>query len=466
MRPLLPAALAAACVAASCAAGDRPAAAQAGDERPNVVVVMTDDQRADELGAMRAVRERLAGTGVTFSQAFATFPLCCPSRATFLTGQYAHNHGVLSNYFSEGGGYRAYDDAGSLPIALDRAGYRTAMAGKYFNEYTGQRVPRGWDSWAARSRGETQFDYDLNVNGRTVHYGSRPRDYQTDVVARRGARFIRANAGDEPVFLWASFFAPHGETLPGDGERWNPRPAPRHEGRFRRAELPRGPAFDERDVSDKPRFVRKVGRMNHARISDLRWRWRSRQAALLSVDEGVARVLDALERAGELEETLFVFTSDNGFLFGEHRLERKERLYEEAAKVPLIISGPGFEGGTEYEGIVGNIDIAPSILAAAGVEPLREPDGIPLQPLVADPSLEPERDILLELRSAAAVRTPDWLYAEHRRRSGIQRELYDMRADPYQLRSLHADPAYADVRAGLAERLDELRDCAGVACGG
>jgi N-acetylglucosamine-6-sulfatase len=437
-------------------------AAAGADERPNVVVVMTDDQRAGELRAMRAVRSELAGEGVSFTNAHATFPLCCPSRASFLTGQYAHNHGVMGNEWAEGGGYRAFDNSGSLPVALSRAGYRTAMVGKYMNEYRGPEVPGGWDHWAARTNGETLFDYRLNVDGRRVSYGSAPREYQTDVVARRGARFIRREAGPRPFFLWTSFFAPHGESLRGE-ERWNPRPASRHRGRFANLPLPEGPAFDERNVADKPSFVRRAPRLNAAQRQHLLWRWRSRQAALLAVDDAVQTLLRELRRTGELESTLVVFTSDNGFLMGEHRLEHKEQLYEEATHVPLIVRGPGFASG-EYGGLVGNIDVAPTILAAAGAEPLREPDGVPLQEVLAAPGAWSDRDLLLETARSRAVRTPDWMYAEHRTRRGTERELYDMNADPSQLRSLAGDPEHATVRAALAQRLDELRRCAGAAC--
>jgi N-acetylglucosamine-6-sulfatase len=462
VRVVVAAFLATTSLVAACAAGGGPTT-EAGADRPNVVVVMTDDQRADELGRMKAVQRELADHGVTFENAIASFPLCCPSRASFLTGQYTHNHGVWSNYWSEGGGYRAYDDSGSLPIALEGAGYETAMVGKYLNEYRGPTVPDGWSEWAGRTVGETLYDYSLNVDGERKRYGSNPRDYQTDVVARRSARFIQSSGGETPFFLWASFFAPHGETLPGE-PRWNPRPAPRHRGRFANLDLPHPPSFDERYVGDKPAFVRKSGRLDHAQIAEFRWRWRSRQAALLSVDDAVKRLVGALRDTGELENTLFVFVADNGWMLGEHRLRGKEVLYEEAIKVPLVMSGPGLPEGVTYDGIVGNIDLAPTILDAAGVEPLREPDGLSLLPLVDDPAAWADRDILLELRTGAGIRTPEWMYAEHRTRHGKQRELYDLEADPYQLKSLHDDPAYADVRQTLAARLDELRDCAGADC--
>jgi arylsulfatase A-like enzyme len=422
---------------------------------------MTDDQRVDEMGSLRTVRTRLAAAGVTFTNAQATFPLCCPSRATFLTGQYAHNHGVMDNEWAGGGGYRAFDNMGSLPIALQRAGYRTGLVGKYLNEYDGPEIPKGWTHWAVRTRGQTLFDYRMNVDGKRVEYGSRPREYQTDVIARRGARFIRQSSGARPFFLWTSFFAPHGESLPGD-ERWNPRPAPRHRSRFADARLPKGPAFDEHDVGDKPSFVTRERRLSRAAVRDLTWRYRSRQAALLSVDDAVGQLLRTLRQTGELENTVVVFLSDNGFLMGEHRLEHKEQLYEEATRVPLVISGPGLPRGAAYDGIVGNIDLAPTILDAADVAPLREPDGRSLLDLLSEP--EPERDILLETARSSAVRTPDWMYAEHRTKTGIERELYDIRADPYQLRSLAGDAGVADQQADLAARLDELRDCAGPSC--
>jgi N-acetylglucosamine-6-sulfatase len=301
----------------------------------------------------------------------------------------------------------------------------------------------------------------MNVDGKRVEYGSRPREYQTDVIARRGERFIRQSASGRPFFLWTSFFAPHGESIPGD-ERWNPRPAPRHRGRFAHARLPKGPAFDERDVSDKPSFVSRSRPLSRSEIKDLTWRHRSRQAALLAVDDAVARFLRTLRQTGELEDTIVVFVSDNGFLMGEHRLEHKERLYEEATRVPLVIAGPGFPPGASYDGIVGNIDLAPTILDAAGVAPLREPDGASLLGLLAGP--EPERQLLLETARSSAVRAPGWMYAEHRTKNGTERELYDMETDPHQLRSVADEPEYAEVADALAARLDDLRDCAGQGC--
>jgi N-acetylglucosamine-6-sulfatase len=312
-----------------------------------------------------------------------------------------------------------------------------------------------------RTRGQTLFGYRLNVDGKRVEYGSRAREYQTDVIARRGARFIRQNSGSRPFFLWTSFFAPHGESIPGD-ERWNPRPAPRHRGRYAHAHLSKDAAFNESDVRDKPSFVANAPRLGRAAVKDLTWRHRSRQAALLSVDDAVGRLLRTLQQTGELGSTVVVFVSDNGFLMGEHRLAHKEQLYEEATRVPLIMSGPGLPRGAHYDGIVGNIDVAPTILDAAGVAPMRAPDGESLLGLLADP--EPERDILLETARSTAVRTPEWMYAEHRTKNGVERELYDMGADPSQLRSLAGDPAYAGERAELADRLAELRACAGDSC--
>jgi N-acetylglucosamine-6-sulfatase len=461
MRGVVVALVLAAASAAAALAGTQDSAAVAAASRPNVVVLMTDDQRADELGPMRTVRRELAARGVSFTNAYATFPLCCPSRATFLTGQYAHNHGVLSNEIEEGGGYPAYDDSGSLPIALQVAGYRTGAIGKYLNEYEGPEIPDGWSYWAVRTRGQTLFDYRLNVNGKRVEYGSRTREYQTDVIARRGARFIHDSAGSRPFFLWTSFFAPHGENLPGP-EHWNPRPAPRHRGRYASAGLPRGAAFDERDVGDKPGFVRRARRLSSLKVRDLTWRYRSRQAALLSVDDAVQTLLRALRQTGELDDTLVVFVSDNAFAMGEHRLEGKNLLYEEVAKVPLVIRGPGIPQGAVAEQIVGNIDLAPTILDAAGVPSMREPDGISLLPLAADPDSDPGRDLLLENEAGGvAIRTDEWMYAEHR---NGERELYDLSADPDQLESLHEDPAYSDVLEDLASRLDALRTCAGGGC--
>jgi N-acetylglucosamine-6-sulfatase len=451
-----------------------PAAAQRGGDRPNVVLVMTDDQEGESMRVMDGVRREIGRRGVTFENAYATFPLCCPSRASVLTGQYAHNHGVTSNG-GPNGGFAAYDDSGSLPIALKRDGYRTGFVGKYLNGSTRTprpTVPRGWSEWYSPwgNRGVKMFNYDLNENGRVRSYGSNPRDYQTDVFAAKARDFVRRRAGGRrPFFLALWTGAPHSE---GRGDP-NPRPAPRHKDRFSNRGLRMTPSFNEADVSDKPRFVQARPRLDGERRTAARNANQDRLASLLSVDDAVETVVDRLRRSGELDDTLIIYMSDNGYLLGEHRLRGKSKLYEESSAVPLLMRGPGVPSGAVRKQMAGNIDIAPTILDVAGVRPGRTPDGRSLVPLARKGNRARGRDILLENNSATAVHTRQYMYAEHE--SG-ETELYDLRADPYQLESIHVGgPPFRDLgptrQAGvtalqrrLADRLGELRNCAGAAC--
>jgi arylsulfatase A-like enzyme len=424
----------------------------------NVVVVMTDDQDARSLRVMQGVKRQLGGSGTTFENFFATFPVCCPSRATFLTGQYAHNHGVRGN-LPPAGGVQAFDDSRTLAVALRRAGYRTGYVGRYLNGYDSRRVPPGWSDWHV-GMGKSAFrmyDYTLNENGRLERYGSSPSDYQTDVYARKATRFVRG--GSRPFFLTFAPLAPHAD--PSRTRPPNPEPAPRHRGAFAGAALPRPPSFNELDVSDKPRFVRNKPLLSAGDQRRLKRQHQDRLASLLAVDDAVKRIVKTLRETGELRDTLILFTSDNGYMLGEHRLVAKGVLYEESVDVPLIMRGPGVPSGVRRSQIAGNIDLAPTIFDFTGVRPLDSVDGSSLLPLARDGSVAADRDILFENQNSAAVRTQRYMYAEH---SGGEAELYDLREDPFQLRSRHADPALASVRATLAQRLAQLRNCTGASC--
>jgi N-acetylglucosamine-6-sulfatase len=433
--------------------------------RPNIVVVMTDDQTVESMRAMPQVQADLAQQGVTFENSFVTFPLCCPSRATFLTGQYPWNHHVLSNALPNGG-YTRLDHSNTLPIWLQRAGYQTGYIGKYLNGYGTDvppaTVPPGWSEWYASVDPRTYFNYnfDLNENGALVFYPKSESNYRTDVYARKATDFIsRLAPAAQPFFLTVGPLAPHFEGLTTYP---NPRPAPRHEGAFANEPIPQTPAFNEGNVSDKPPDVRDQPRLGPDEIDRVTQAYRSRLASLLAVDEMVGDIVTALSQAGELDDTVIIFTSDNGYLLGEHRLvDVKTYPYEESIRVPLIIRGPGIPAGVVRSQPVANIDLAPTILDYAAANPGLRLDGVSLHKLIADPRLELGRGIGIRGYNFTAVRTNRYFYAEHK---DGPRELYDLHRDPHELRSLHADRRLSRTRASLRDLLNQLRSCKGKGC--
>jgi len=478
MRRLLPPILAAALLgglALAPIASAPTAVAQVPDARPNIVVLMTDDQTLRSMWAMPRTRALIGEPGATFANAFVTNPRCCPSRATFLTGQYSHNHGVLTNGPPLGGWPRLRGTTNWLPTWLRRSGYRTAHVGKFLNHYgrvAPREVPAGWDEWHATVDPTTYryYNYTVNENGELRHYGREPRHYATDFTTRRSAEIIeRLAPRPEPFFLSTAFLAPHtgGPWEPGDPiDLGTPAVAERHRDAFPFVTLPRSPAFNELDVSDKPRSIRRPF-IGAGRMPVLESLHRQRLQSLLAVDEGVERIVETLRATGELERTLLIFVSDNGYLLGEHRLATgKGKVYDAASRVPLLMRGPGVPAGTRPAQLVNNTDLAATIVDAGRARPGRILDGLSLLRLARDPTLATGRPVLLEVAKGpgfktTAVRTRRWLYAEHRDGS---RELYDLAIDPDQLDSHHADPAYAVVRARLARQLRELRHCRGAGC--
>jgi len=454
--------------------GAPTASAQA---RPNVVVIHTDDQDAASMAVMPRTRALLGAQGTTFVNSFASYPLCCPSRATFLTGQYGHNHGVLGNNPPKGG-FVKLKGANTLAVWLRRAGYHTALVGKYLNGY-GERNPRevppGWSDWngAVDPSSYSYYATTINRNGRLVTTGRNAASYQTDVYARMATDIIRRRArSSQPFFLWTNFLAPHdssGEDSEEDAQGNNlPVPAPRHRARFAQSGLPASPALNEADVSDKPALVRVLPSLTPTALVSIRDHYRKRLASLLAVDEAVARIVATLSASGELNRTLILFTSDNGYLQGEHRLpEGKSLLYEPSVRVPLLMRGPGVPRGARRTQLVANVDLAPTILAAARARAGLLQDGLSLLALARNPRAGLGRSILFEDgkrgpdKEYVAIRTARHVYAEY---ANGDRELYDLRADRFQLRSLHADAGHSALRRSLAARLAALRNCRGAAC--
>jgi N-acetylglucosamine-6-sulfatase len=437
------------------------------------VVIMTDDQTVESMRAMPGVRSALGAAGTTFTRAYASTALCCPSRATLLTGQYMHNHGVLGNRPPEGG-YGRLDTRSYLPGWLQRAGYHTIHIGKFLNRYGQDKppteVPPGWSEWYASVDLSTyQFTgYQLNENGVLATH----RRYQTDEYSQRAVDAVaRLAPAEAPFFLSLGYLAPHsGGPRDSDDPAGivTPQPAERHRDAFASEPLPRPAAFDEANVSDKPSFIRRLPRLSAARFAAIEENYRQRLESLLAVDEGVVRIVKALRAAGELENTLIVFTSDNGFLHGEHRLPYgKVVVYEPSVAVPLVMRGPGVPRAARRRQLVTNADLAPTILEAAGATPGRLQDGRSLFGLLSNRDLEWGRELLFEGPTGfdavafSALRNERYLYVEH---DNGERELYDMRRDPQQLKSLHRDPRHATRQARLAERLAALQVCAGASC--
>jgi N-acetylglucosamine-6-sulfatase len=462
--------LAVAVVLAGCGASPEPGQ----QSRPNVLVLLTDDQTVESMRVMAGVRSELGGGGTTFERSFVSNPVCCPSRATLYTGQYTHNHGVIGNRPPEGG-YGRLDKSEWLPVWLQRAGYRTVHIGKFMNRY-GQdspptEVPPGWNEWYTSVDPSTYSftEYRLNENG-TLTWG---RAYSTDEYSQRAADVVRRLAPSaQPFFLSVAYLAPHsGRPREPDDPvgLGTPAPAPRHRDAFATEPLPVTPAFDEADVSDKPSFVRRRPRLSPERAAAIAEMYRQELESLLAVDEGIVRIVGALHAAGELENTLIVFTSDNGFFHGEHRVPYgKVMVYEPSIRVPLVLRGPGVPAGQRRRQLVTNADLAPTILEAAGAVPAgRVPDGRSLFPLLRDRGLEWGRELLVEgapgfqAVAYAALRNDRFVYAEH---DNGERELYDLRTDPDQLDNVVGDPRHAGIEARLAERLASLQTCAGRGC--
>jgi len=476
MRPrawgVLAAALAALTLSALLAAHAEGRGGAAAQAKPNILVLMTDDQTVESLRVMANVNALLVRQGTTFTNNFASFPLCCPSRSTFLTGQYGHNHTIMGNAPPSGGYDKlAPTHANTLPAWLQRAGYTTVHLGKYLNGYGRARpldVPPGWSEWYGSTDPSTYrfYNYTLNENGRLVTYGTGAANYQTDVYNRKAVDLIRRLApSPKPFFLWVAFLAPHsGAPRDADDPRnqSTPSPAPRHRNAFANQPLPAPPSLNEADVSDKPAAIRNRPLLSAARLDAIRENYQQRLESLLAVDEAVRDILGALSATGELDRTVVVFTSDNGFFHGEHRVPSgKVLVYEPSVRVPLILRGPGIPRGAQRANLVANVDLARTVLdAARGVAGRRE-DGVSLLPFARDPLRWSARDILLETTTYSAIRTPRYVFVQH---SSGEQELYDLVTDPHQLTSLHADARYATIKNELSSRLTRLRVCAGDVC--
>jgi N-acetylglucosamine-6-sulfatase len=472
--------------------GGRETPRRASVERPNLLVITTDDQTLAQFSreAMPFTTRFFTRRGSTFTEAIAAPPLCCPSRAGFLTGQYPHNHGVMENDT----GYPALrQKENTLPVWLDRAGYRTALIGKYLNGYPvlGGAAPPGWDEWFAVGGEVGYSDFDVGTGDGVRHLGA--NRYSTAVYTRAARGFVRESAArDRPFFAWLTYNAPHvvaGGVAPCAGTRAQPQTDADYR-RFAGAALPPAAARVELDLADKGRWVRDKAAKRAARDapSEVRRgpleRWRCALASLAAADRGFRSLVATLRDLGELQRTVIVFTSDNGYFYGEHGIpDGKELPYEPALRVPLATFVPPSLGDgpapARVYPLVSNVDLAPTLLDYAGARPCkrrglcRVVDGRSLRPLLSGraPPWSVDRAIPIQLDDAFAYRAfrgEQTLYMELTAdpSGSVPRgeiELYDLAEDPDQRENLTAtDPrAYGTEARRLHARLDRLTSCAG-----
>lgn len=514
--------------------------------RPSFVVIQTDDQTLEELyasfgqprlQAMPNTLNLIAKRGETFNDYYVSYPLCCPSRVSLLTGRYSHNNGVRGNVQPNGGYFgfsfrAAYNH--NLAVWLQNAGYRTIHVGKFLNGYgdepysSGQEVPPGWSAWHTVLKADTDhyyYGYSLNDNGQidgpfgdsgsweTREYGARddigcpfaptnglPCYYETDALTNIATAELQGTSPEQPFYLQLDYTAPHGDFRHPAG----PEPAPRHYDWFKGAPMPhrRSQGFDEGNVGDKPRFIREAPYLSLSDIHTYRVYYDKALESLRSVDDGVKQLIDTLGSLHRLRNTYVIFTSDNGFFYGEHRLIGGKFLaYEPSTHLPFLIRGPHIRPNTESNEVVGNIDIAPTVLELAGVEADKSIDGRSLAPFMHDPELRTLRPYLFEsfvessdVTEAGAIAEPGDQSSRNttRNRPGAsasllappkdyeglrlgpykyiawpdgEKELYDLEKDPYELNNIVRIPNYFPVRNFLHhELLNRLEDCVGRTC--
>jgi arylsulfatase A-like enzyme len=443
------------------AAAAQPSGAQPqvrAEPRLNVVLILSDDERLDGGTVMGNVHRLLAEHGVTFSNYHVTTSECGPSRASILQGQYSHHTGVLDNFGPNS--FPRFDQRSNLAVWLHRSGYRTALVGKYLNDYTlygNNEIPPGWDDWQVMDSipMEKYYDYTLNENGRQVDYGDSAADYSTTVLTQKATSFIKQQRANKPFFLYFAPTAPHLPAIP----------APQDRGKLEDIAPLHTPSIEEANIGDKPwrawhKDLLKTAAdlyQNHVRVRQLE--------SLLALDRSVATIVTTLRHRKLLDNTVIIYTSDNGFLWGEHRLGGKLWPYEESTHVPLVVRTPWrAANGTVNPKPVLNIDLASTISRLAGIRPGKPQDGRSFVPFLHGRPARWRHAFVVEYLGRNqlkvggpppyyAVHTKRYLYVEYRRG---WRELYDLRTDPWELNNVAADPSYAAVRRSLHVLLRRL----------
>jgi N-acetylglucosamine-6-sulfatase len=449
-----------------------PVSAQA-PQRPNIVFVYTDDQDTETFRreVMPKTFRNLVDQGVTFENMITSTALCCPTRVTYLRGQYSHNHRVFSNNYPSGG-YQKFRQMGyrsrQLPVWLKGSGYATAHVGRVMNGYTKfvQDRPRGWTSWVALANEMGLQRYQINDNGK-VHWMKRAAEQDVDHFSRKAVGFVKSRAPSEkPFYLQVSAFEPH---LP----YFYPK---RYAGAYTSKKAPKPPSFNEADVSDKPRHIQRRHRLSGDEIAQLNEDYRKRLRGLRGVDDLIANVAGALKEAGEFRNTIFILSSDNGYQLGIRRATQgKIDPYEESINVPLVMRGPGIRKGVVEKRLASTNDIVPTIMAFAGANEKPFFDGRSLKPLVKyQPTSKWRTAVGIEYLPSIneadngripfyGVRTAGGEKYVYYPTTG-EKEYYNLNSDPHELRNGASNPANADRVAALAEKARQIRSCSGFSC--
>jgi N-acetylglucosamine-6-sulfatase len=465
-------------VLSACAEGKSGAAAQTAqrDSRPNIVFVLTDDLAWNLVPYMPHVQE-LQRRGMTFSRYYVTDSLCCPSRSSIFSGRFPHNTRIFTNK-SPDGGFQVFHDRGeegsTFATALHDAGYRTAMMGKYLNGYmpSSQYIPPGWDEWDVGGNAYAEFNYNLLQNGRIVGYGAQPQDYLTDVIGGKAVDFINGSAdAGKPFLVELATFAPHAPYTP----------APRNANDFPGVGAPRTPAFDAANT-DPPRWLSGHAPLSPGQIATIDNGFRKRAQAVQAVDDMIGNIESTLAARGLADNTYIVFSSDNGYHMGEHRLmPGKMTAFDTDIRVPLIVVGPGVPAGSKVTKISENVDLRATFSELAGAEIPRNVDGRSLVPLLrGGESGSWRRSALIEHHGPdhargdpdlpgpgsgnpatyEALRTDHAVYVEYR---NGQREYYDLRRDPNELHNTYRRLSHGQ-RSRLHAALSAAKGCGGSGC--
>jgi N-acetylglucosamine-6-sulfatase len=451
--------------------------------RPNIVLVLADDLSMDLVDYMPRV-QAMMDEGMSFDRYVATNSLCCPSRATILTGRYSHSTGIYRNQPPDGGfeTFRTIEERSTFATSLQAAGYRTAMMGKYLNGYrpASRYVPPGWTEWAVAGEAYRSFDYQLAVKGlagqpaQTIRHGRGADDYLTDVIHTRGRRFIRESVrAGRPFLLKLAPYMPHAPFTP----------APRDRFRFPSVKAPRTELFNAPQLEHPPDWL-PTAPLTPGEIARIDRDYRKRVQSVQSIDRMIGTIRNQLDRLGVADDTYVIFTSDNGFHMGERRLAAgKQGAWDHDIRVPLVVVGPGVPAGASNTRLAANVDLRPTLEELAGVRSPKRVEGRSLVSLLLQRPVLSWRDMTLvehhgpphdasdpDAQDRLAGRPPSYaalrfdaaLYVQYDNPKRPP-EYYEHGTDPYERRNLW--PSLEPERqAKLAEQLERMRTCGAATC--